>query len=424
MSQLIRSCLLWCLPALAAYPIQLLLMGMIVPTRLRRWWQYLLVSFGVCLFNVPKVIWGAYSLPADVFRLLAGPVVLVVIPVLLFAGPVWKRLLTNFILYCVQAAAEMLAFSLLRDPELLREGGAAFTTFAESASYTAVATLVYALFGGGAVILARSLQAKRFSGVYLPVAAILFSLFLTYYAYLSSASVLIWCVCCLLGCASALFLLYYVISLEKKAALEEELRDIHSQMELEQAHYRAVEARREELSRIRHDFNNQLAAIGLLMQSGSQADAQSMLQRLSADIAATREEPYCAVPVINAVLTEKEALCRARGIQLRTELALPEALAVEPLHLCSILSNLLDNAIHGCAETEEPVIVLSAATVGDYLFLRTVNPALPPQKPEKGHGFGSKILRELAERYDGGYETIYEGGRFTAVVSLLPKSEA
>lgn len=168
MSQLIRSCLLWCLPALAAYPIQLLLMGMIVPTRLRRWWQYLLVSFGVCLFNVPKVIWGAYSLPADVFRLLAGPVVLVVIPVLLFAGPVWKRLLTNFILYCVQAAAEMLAFSLLRDPELLREGGAAFTTFAESASYTAVATLVYALFGGGVVILARSLQAKRFSGVYLP----------------------------------------------------------------------------------------------------------------------------------------------------------------------------------------------------------------------------------------------------------------
>lgn len=160
------------------------------------------------------------------------------------------------------------------------------------------------------------------------------------------------------------------------------------------------------------------------MQSGSQADAQSMLQRLSADIAATREEPYCAIPVINAVLTEKEAICRAQGIQLRTELALPEALAVEPLHLCSILSNLLDNAIHGCAETEEPVIVLSAATVGDYLFLRTVNPALPPQKPEKGHGFGSKILRELAERYDGGYETIYESGRFTAVVSLLPKSEA
>lgn len=421
MSELLYSCLLWCLPALAAYLVHMIFVGMIVPTRLRRWWQYLLVAFGVCCFNVPKVVWGAYSAPAVVFRLLAGPVVLIVIPVFLFKGPVWKRLLTNFLLYIGQAVAEMVALSLLRDLDVIREANVVFTTIAETASYTAVGMLVYTLVGSGVVILARSLQAKRFSGVYLPVVAILFSLFLTYYAYISSTSILLWCVCSLMGSASALFLLYYVIELERKTELEAELRDIHYTMELEQSHYRAVEARREELAKIRHDFNNQLAAISALLQSGDRADAQTMLSQLSAGIAATREAPYCAIPVVNAVLTEKDALCREAGITLHTELDLPETLAVEPLHLCSILSNLLDNAIHGCAGTEQPVITLSSAMAGDYLLLRTVNPAKPPQEPGKGHGYGSKILKELSGKYDGSYETAYEPGVFTAVVSLLPK---
>lgn len=422
MSELLYSCLLWCLPALIAYLIHMIFVGMIVPSRLRRWWQYLLVAFGVCLFNVPKVVWGAYSAPAVVFRLLAGLVVLIGIPVLLFRGPVWKRLLTNFLLYSGQAVAEMTALSLLRDLDVIRDTNVAFTTFADTVSYTAVGMLVYTLVGSGVVILARSLQAKRFSGVYLPVVVILVSLFLTYYAYISSTSILVWCVCSLMGSAAALFLLYYVIELERKTELETELRDTHYTMELEQSHYQAVEARREELARIRHDFNNQLAAISLLMQSGDKTDAQSMLRQLSADIAATRENPYCTIPVVNAVLAEKETLCREAGITLQAELELPEPLAVESLHLCSVLSNLLDNAIHACAGMEQPVITLTSATVGDYLLLRTVNPAKPPQKPGKGHGYGSKILKELSAKYDGGYETNYENGVFTAVVSLLPKS--
>lgn len=420
MSELLYNCLLWCFPAFVAYLPLLIFMGMIVPARLRGW-QYLLVAFVVCLFNVPKAVWGPYSAPADVFRLLAGPLLLIVLPLLLYKGPVWKRLLTNFLLYSGQAVAEMLAFTLLRELDILRTAQVPFTTFAESAVYTAVGVLGSITFGSGVVILARSLQAKHFSGIYLPVAAILTSLFLNFYSYISGAGAAIWCVCIFFSGASIVLLLYYVISLEKKTELEAEVRDMHHAMELEQSHYRAVEARREELAKIRHDFNNQLAAIGLLMQAGEEKDAGAMLRQLSADIAATGEAPYCAIPVVNAVLTEKENLCREAGIALQTQLDLPEKLGIEPLHLCSIFSNLLDNAIRGCAGMEKPTIELSSAAAGDYLLLRTVNPSGPPKAPEKGRGYGSKILKELGEKYGGGYETGYENGRFTAVVSLLPE---
>lgn len=419
--QLLYVCFLRCLPAFFAYLVLLIFMGMIVPPRLKHRWQYVLVALGICLFNAPKVIWGDYSVMADIFRILSVPVALAALPLLCFEGPVWKRLLVNLLLFMGQAVGDMLALSTLWPEALVNGGEVVFRGLADSAAYAVVGTAGSALVDSGVTIFARSLNAKRFSPIYLPVALIVLSLGMSYYAYLSASGVLFWLVCVTMGGVSVIALLYYVIALEKKTALEAELRDIHDLMEQERAHYRAVEERREELARIRHDFRNQLSAVSLLIQSGAEQDAQTMLRQLGADIAATRENAYCAIPVVNAVLTEKETLCREAGIDLRTELELPQTLAVEPLHLCSILSNLLDNAIRGCAETEHPVITLASAMAGDYLFLRTVNPAKPPQEPKKGHGYGTKILKELASKYAGSYETDYEDGVFTAVISLLPE---
>lgn len=419
--QVLYLCVLRCIPAFVAYLVLLIFMRMNLPSRLKRWWQVVLVALAVSLFNVPKAVWGDYSVQANLFRALSVPLALAVLPLLCFKGPVWKRLLVNLLLFAGQVVGEMLALSMLWTTELLSGGEVILRTLADSVSYTVVGTAGSALVDSGVTIFARSLKASRFSGIYVPVTLIILSLGMSYYAYISHAGVLFWLASIALGGCSVVFLLYYVVSLEEKTALETELRDTQHRMALEQSHYRAVEARREELAKIRHDFNNQLAAIRLLMQAGEQKDAQSMLDRLSADLDATRENVYCAVPVVNAVLAKKDAQCRKAGIALHAELTLPETPGIEPLHLCSVLSNLLDNAIHGCTGMEKPVITLTSAMAGDYLFLKTVNPSAPPQEVKAGHGYGTKILRELAEKYDGSFNASYERGVFTAVISLLPK---
>lgn len=414
-----ETVILWLILPFAVYLVHPIFMGMVIPSRLRRWWQVVLLAAGVALFNLPKVIWGVYSTPADIFRLLSVPVILVAIPVLFFSGPVWKRLLVNFLLFSGQFVGEALAVFLLGDIYQIRDTNVVVSNFTQGAVYVVIGLLGIILVDSGVVILARIVQAKRFSIVYLPVIFILASLFGNYYAYVSASGALFWCVCILLSGVSIVCLLYYVASLEKKAELEKELQDIHYTMELERAHYRTIQERREDLARIRHDFNNQLATVSLLIQSGEGSDAQSMLRQLGENIAATREEPYCSVPVINAVLTEKTALCKKEGIQLEVVLELPDTLTIDPLHLCSIFANLLDNAAKAAKDTEAPTILLSSAVAGDYLFIKTINPSLPPKTPDKGHGYGSKILKQLSAKYDGSYQTSYENGIFTAVVSLL-----
>ena len=222
---------------------------------------------------------------------------------------------------------------------------------------------------------------------------------------------------------SDIALLIILVEQDKKLVLQEELRETQHKMELEQSHYRDVEQRREELAKIRHDFNNQLASIGQLIHTGDDSSAQEMIHALSEEIFSTKENPYCGIPVINAILTEKARICTEAEITLTVDLDLPNLFSVEPMHLCSIFGNLLDNAINACKQvkhTDKLTIQINSMMDGDYLFIKAVNPSVEPTKElVAGRGHGSRILSDLAARYSGDFRMDYKDGVFTAVVSLL-----
>ncbi len=410
----------WIFPPFLVYLIHPVFMGMVIPSRLRRWWHVPALAAFVALFNIPKALWGIYSPMADLFRLLTVPVLLVAVPLLCFEGPVWKRLMVNLLLFSGQIVGEGIAVWVVTSPTQVRIDDLVVRSLPDAILYTMIAIICNILFDALVVILARTLQGRKFSPVYLPVIGITVSLWGNFYVYVSNAGALIWCICMGLSAMAFVALLYYVTELERKQALEEELQDTRHRMALEQAHYRAVEDRQEALARIRHDFNNQLATIGQLIRQGEEEGAREMIDALAADIAATRPASYCTIPVVNALLTEKEKTCAQAGVTFRCDLHLPEMPAVEPLHLCSIFANLLDNAIRAAARSgvPQPTVRLSSMESGDYLFIKTVNPAAPAEGPREGHGYGSRILQDLARRYGGEYRTDCTEGVYTAVVSL------
>ena len=88
--------------------------------------------------------------------------------------------------------------------------------------------------------------------------------------------------------AATVAILYYVLSYNKREAVEAELRETKRVMEREQAHYRELEQRCEELAKIRHDFNNQLASVTQLVRSGDRTSAQDLIGALSQEINNTK----------------------------------------------------------------------------------------------------------------------------------------
>jgi signal transduction histidine kinase len=331
------------------------------------------------------------------------------------------------------------------------EGGALFAMLAMSAMSAAVLFLNIALIlllAAAAGIILRYAVSMRKVPVYLCMFLILpVSLLLMLRSFSFEGWSAYWLAGLLLGLASNFLLLVYAISQEKKTAAQEELRETRHRIELEESHYEAVERRREELGSIRRDFNEKLEAVAGLVCAGEDEEARESISALAESIGRTKENPYCAIPVINAVLTNMEHDCAAAGIVLSIDLNLPNALAIEPMHLCSVFCNILDNAIAACRELQgagagmggrasadaetlageragsragRPVIRLSSIMDGDYLIIKTTNPAKKPgRKPAPRRGYGLRILSELTKQHGGDFQCHYRDGTFTALASLL-----
>lgn len=217
--------------------------------------------------------------------------------------------------------------------------------------------------------------------------------------------------------------IFLFINQAERNEIEKELLELQRLSELERVHYAGIEARREELAKLRHDYNNILSTVRLLLHGGKVQEAEQMLVELFERVEATREYPFCDIPIINAILTEKKEICEEKGIALSTKLQLPNELPVSNLDLCIGLGNLMDNAIRACgkaADTKVPEIDLSCGMAQGYLVVRCTNSAQPPNpgKPENT-GYGLKILKDLARRYQGLFVTEYQNGVFSAQLNLL-----
>jgi len=297
---------------------------------------------------------------------------------------------------------------------------------------TVIALLMAALLVFLAVVIGvviwRSITTKRF-----PIPIILFLIlpvgqgFMLYSFRFTTWSVY-WLIGVLMGLLADILLLIFAISQERKTTAEDELKELQHRMNLEKSYYMTVQSRREQLAEIRRTFSKQLETVAGFTGGDTDGRAREMITDLANKIKGTQENFYCAIPVVNAILTEKEKSCVASSIGLSVDLDIPNAFTVSPIHLCSIFSNILDNAIAACQRLHDaapPVIRLSTLIDGDYLFIKATNPSdKPSQKPAPGRGYGMRILSELAKRYGGDFQSNYRDGVFTAVVSLLAVGSA
>lgn len=411
--------MIWGLPAVA-YGLLLFFMSRLFPARLKLW-QLVLIALLFPLGNLPKLPWGVFSPVANVVRICFVPIGFVIIPLALFRGSVWRRLAMNLSLSACQMVGEMVASAILLKVETIPSTVIFQDVLPVMWPYTLITLSIETISGIAVVFFARALQFKRLSRLY--ALAFLFPLSLMGVANYALLQMGVWVLVLslLLGCGALAALMFLLGSLEEKQALEIQLQETRHAMELEQAHYQSMEEQRKRLSHIRHDFKNQLASISALLQMGEEQEARDMISSVSQTIDETRENVYCDIPVVNAVLSEKDRLCHEKGITLTVDLALPAGLTVESIHLCSIFGNLLDNAIRSAetAGAERPAVSLRSLREGDYLFLKVTNPSPPPQTPREGRGLGTQILTELAQRYGGDYQTEYKDGVFSAVVCLL-----
>ena len=140
-----------------------------------------------------------------------------------------------------------------------------------------------------------------------------------------------------------------------------------------------------------------------------------MLNTLKEYVASTKEYIYCADPVVNAIMSENERMCRQNNIRFVHHLEIMQPLKINPVVICSIFSNLMRNAIAATKEVESGAFVeIKAAIKGDYLHIRVENSFSDEyaKNKKKRKGYGLEILKTLADKYHGQMETEINGDKY------------
>lgn len=139
-----------------------------------------------------------------------------------------------------------------------------------------------------------------------------------------------------LGIVADILLLFLLLRQQSMYEIEEKLNEVEKAWEVEQNHYRDIEARREELAKIRHDLSEQFIVMQELLHQENYEKVTQMLDILREYVASTKEYVYCAEPVVNAIMEENERECKKKGIHLNYNLEIMQAVNMNPVVICSI----------------------------------------------------------------------------------------
>ena len=234
----------------------------------------------------------------------------------------------------------------------------------------------------------------------------------------------------LIGFAADIVFFCVLMSEGEKENMASQLSAVKNLYYAEAQHFKDIEKQDLLIAKIRHDMNNQMLVIKQLMESGNAEQATEMLSQITQQIHETTKKQWCGNHIVNAVLAEKEMICIEKGIQLNTVLSMGELSSIQPIHLCSAFSNMLDNAISATEKcrNEQKRIDLHVSVNGDYLQIKICNPSNPPDKiihsilATNTHGHGQDILRDIAMLYNGSFLTDWKDGTYIAMLALDVKA--
>ena len=226
------------------------------------------------------------------------------------------------------------------------------------------------------------------------------------------------------------YYLFYRIGKEYDRNME--LIAISQKKNLDQELFQSTRAVYEEMHEIRHEMKNHLAYIHILFEKGEHDMLEEYLKEVSMETENLFSFIECGNDVINAVMNHMMTQARAEGIVLQSQLIVPPVLPYPETELCSLLSNLVENALEAATKSGEknPVVTVGIRPQQDYLFIHVTNPVNPQisnrrhlklqttKENARVHGYGTKIIQNIAVKNQGSVRYDIENKRFVADVML------
>ncbi len=123
-------------------------------------------------------------------------------------------------------------------------------------------------------------------------------------------------------------------------------------MERELRHFTEYKRAEEETKRFRHDMINNLACVETLMQEGKMGEAKAYVEALLGTVKELSPKVVTGDEMLDCIISSKWDIMQEAGILFTIDGVLDRGLTWQPIDICTVFANALDNAIEACMQVE------------------------------------------------------------------------
>lgn len=187
------------------------------------------------------------------------------------------------------------------------------------------------------------------------------------------------------------------------------LRTERFQSNLLERQVQEVENLYRQIRGMRHDLRNHAQTMQAYLSLGQTELLEGYLSELSDSFEQVDDVLRTGNVMADAILNSKLSLARSGGIAVHAKAAVPAASAVPDVSLCTILGNLLDNAMEACLRIPEPgerFLRVYIAPMKGQLYVNVTNSAPGRARTENGRYLSAKSGRDRHARHGFGLSQI------------------
>lgn len=207
------------------------------------------------------------------------------------------------------------------------------------------------------------------------------------------------------------FFMLSILNNSHKAA--EELSVLKQQDEIRKQYAENVKYRYDEIKRIRHDMKQSYTVLETLLSDNRTSEAMEYI--CAGRLALAKTEVLIDVDndFVNSILNSKLSTAKQLGIEVICS-SVKDISGIEAVDLCTLLGNLLDNAIEAAEQclSENRLIEVKITNSDEKLIIHVTNSIkasvlnenselLSTKKNPLEHGFGVRSIRLIAKKFSG-----------------------
>lgn len=207
---------------------------------------------------------------------------------------------------------------------------------------------------------------------------------------------LLWYIC-LISCSVSVIAEYFLKVSERRTEIA--LLKEKSQLAIDS--YNNLRRQSEEIMMIRHDTIKHYKTIRSMLKLSSE-NINEYIDSLIGETQNIRSVVRSNNEILDILINGKLSDAVEKKIKVDIERSdAPKNLPISNTELCSLIVNILDNAINAALETDNPYIKLDFHCKNDnFIFICENNMTHKKKKPSPEHGYGLKIIYNIMKKYN------------------------